>query len=118
MGSVTKVDSFKVLIENRQNAGVDPPNFSPVIKTGGQVSYGPLYNFGKGFSEQALLPDASKPIWATHISHNQTGYLLSLAPSAGNDGIGPIEAGTAPVAFKNGQKVDIAQFTICANGKF
>lgn len=120
MGSVTKVPQFQILLENRQNGGAEPPNFSPTIKTGGNNASGPLYNFGSGFSEQALLPNASKPIYITHISHNQQGYQLFLAQSAGSGPIatGPIEGNGTPYALNNGQKVDVSQCTICANGKF
>jgi hypothetical protein len=107
-----QVDSFRILIENRQNKGTERPNFSPDLRTG------PLFNFGSGFSEKALLPDVGKPIWATHISHNNSNYILSLGPSAGNAGAGPIEGNGTPVALNGGQKVDIAEWTIMANPKF
>ena len=106
-----QVDSFKILIENRQNQGSQPPNFSPDLRTG------PLFNFGSGFSEAALLPNATKPIFATHISHNNSNYILSLATSGNAPAPSAIEAGQ-PVALNQGQRVDIAQWTIMANPKF
>ncbi|KAF2498639.1 hypothetical protein BU16DRAFT_524728 [Lophium mytilinum] len=108
-----KVDSIRILIENRQNAGTEPATFSPDIRTDGT-----LFNFGSGFSQPPLLPNATKPIFATHISHNNSNYILSIATS-GNATAPPsaIEAGV-PVALNGGQKVDIQQWTIMPNPKF
>jgi hypothetical protein len=107
-----QVDSLRILLENRQNKGVDPPNFSPDLPCNNT-----LFNFGSGFSEKALLPNASKPIWVTHISHNNSNYVVSLASSGNAPAPPAVEAGT-PVALNNGEKVDVQQWTIMANPKF
>jgi hypothetical protein len=107
-----QVNSLRVLIENRKNAGSEPPNFSPDLPANNT-----LFNFGRGFSEKALLPNATQPIWATHISQTNQNYVLSVATS---NGTGPfsIEGTGTPVALSNGEKVDIQRWTIIANPKF
>ncbi|KAF3035724.1 hypothetical protein E8E11_002151 [Didymella keratinophila] len=119
MADSRKVDSIRILLENRKNSGgsaAEPANFSPDVRT--DVG---LYNFGSGFSEKALLPDAPKPLYATHISHNNQNYSLSLAQS-GNapnaKGIDSIRGDGKLVELNGGEKVDIQRWTICANPRF
>jgi hypothetical protein len=108
-----QVDSLRVLIENRKNGGSEPPSFSPDLPANKT-----LFNFGKGFSEKALLPNATQPIWATHISQTNQNYVLSVATSGNVPGPFSIEGTGTPVALNNGDKVDIQRWTIIANPKF
>jgi hypothetical protein len=111
-----KLDKFQILIENRQNKGVEPPNFSPEIRCDQTV-----FNFGKGGTSEALLPNAATPIFATHISHNAQNYHLAIAGSGNaTQPRDPIKAGI-PIAFNDtnkGEKVDISRWTITASPQF
>ncbi|KAF3043370.1 hypothetical protein E8E12_001327 [Didymella heteroderae] len=108
-----KVDSIAIQIENRKNTGGasnEPANFSANLKTGS------LFNFGSGFSQPALLPNASKPIYATHIAHNNQNYQLSIATNGNGSGPkAPVQGNGTPAELNNGEKVDISQWTVQAD---
>ena len=110
-----KIDPIQVFIANdfnNSNAN-EPSKFTVSLPTDGG-----LYNFGDGNSQPALIKRTV--VLATHISHNNSKFNLSIAGSGkGNPPGDSIKAGQ-PVPLsrdKNGQpqKVDIAKWTIMAN---
>lgn len=113
MSDSRKLDKFQILIENRQNKGVDPPNFSPQIRCDNT-----LFNFGKEGTQEPLLPDAKLPVLATHISHNAQNYRLAIASSGNAPSPDPIKAGQPIPLSNNGEKVDISRWTITASPQF
>lgn len=113
MSDSRKLDKFQILIENRQNKGVDPPNFSPQIRCDNT-----LFNFGKEGTQEPLLPDAKLPVLATHISHNAQNYRLAIASSGNAPSPDPIKAGQPIRLSNNGEKVDISRWTITASPQF
>lgn len=116
MSDPRKVDSIKVFVENRRTDGSpgEPNNFSVDMKTD------KLFNFGAGQSEQALID--RKTILATHISHNNPNYSLSIAATSGNakkgGPPGSIQGNGTPVPLDGGDKVDIVQWTVILNPRF
>lgn len=115
MSDSRKLDNFKVFVENRQNKGVKPPNWSPFIRCDQT-----LFNFGKNGTQEALIPTANPPLFATHISHDAQNYHLSIGPEQNGTGPDAIKPGQ-PIPLnklKPGEEIDITRWTIMANPQF